>query len=60
MTYTDRKKIKIAGGLVILGIIIGILSIVPPVESDNFLEEVFPNKNQVLTGGIFQFFFLSV
>tara|TARA_R110002096_G_scaffold135456_6_gene287466 strand:+ start:6525 stop:7214 length:690 start_codon:yes stop_codon:yes gene_type:complete len=60
MTYTDRKKIKIAGGLVILGIIIGILSIVPPVESDNFLEEVFPNKNQVLTGGIFQFFLVPI
>lgn len=60
MTYKNRKKIKISGGLIILGIIIGILSIVPPVESDKFLEEVFPNKNQVLTGGIFQFFLVPI
>ena len=60
MTYKNRKKIKIAGGLIIIGIIIGILSIVPPVESDKFLEEVFPNKNQVLTGGIFQFFLVPI
>lgn len=60
MTYKNRKKIKIAGSLIILGMIIGILSIVPPVESDKFLEEVFPNKNQVLTGGILQFFLVPI
>lgn len=60
MAYKNRNKIKIAGGLIILGIIIGILSIVPSVESDKFLEEVYPNKNQVLTGGIFQFFLVPI
>ena len=60
MAYKNRKKIKIAGSLIILGIIIGILSIVPSVESDRFLEEVYPNKNQVLTGGIFQFFLVPI
>lgn len=60
MAYKNRNQIRIAGGLIILGIIIGILSIVPSVESDKFLEEVYPNKNQVLTGGIFQFFLVPI
>lgn len=60
MANKNRNQIKIAGGLIILGIIIGILSIVPSVESDKFLEEVYPNKNQVLTGGIFQFFLVPI
>lgn len=60
MAYKNRNQIRIAGGLIILGIIIGILSIVPSVESDRFLEEVYPNKNQVLTGGIFQFFLVPI
>jgi hypothetical protein len=46
--------------LIILGIIAGILSIVPSVESDNILKEVYPHRNQVLTGTIFQFLLVPI
>lgn len=51
---------RTAGILIILGIISGILSIVPSVESENFLKEVFPNRTQVLTGSIFQFLLVPI
>ncbi|MFH6605144.1 DUF4386 domain-containing protein [Maribacter algicola] len=57
---SNNKISKIAGTLIILGIISGILSIVSAVESDNFLNEVYPNKNRVLTGGIFQFLLVPI
>ncbi len=57
---SNKKIYRIAGILIILGIIAGILSIVPSVESGNFLEEVYPNRNQVLTGAIFQFFLVPI
>lgn len=60
MENRNKQISKIAGILIILGIITGILSIVPSVESSKFLEEVYPNKNQVLTGGIFQFFLVPI
>ncbi len=57
---SNNKISKIAGTLIILGIISGILSIVSSVESDNFLNEVYPNKNRVLIGGIFQFLLVPI
>ncbi len=57
---SNKNTSRIAGILIITGIIAGILSIVPSVESENFLEEVYPNKNQVLTGAIFQFFLVPI
>ncbi|MBD77652.1 MAG: hypothetical protein CL840_01770 [Crocinitomicaceae bacterium] len=57
---SNNKISKIAGTLIILGIISGILSIVSSVESDNFLNEVYPNKNRVLFGGIFQFLLVPI
>ena len=57
---SNRKISSVAGVLIILGIIAGILSIVPSVESENFLEEVYPNRNQVLIGAIFQFFLVPI
>lgn len=57
---SSKQISRAAGFLIILGIITGILSIVPSVESANFLKEVFPNKNQVLTGGLFQFFLIPI
>jgi len=53
--YSNKQISRIAGALIIIGIITGILSIVPSVESENFLKEVSLNKNQVLTGAVFQF-----
>ena len=51
----NKQITRIAGILIILGIISGIMSIVSSLESEDFLIEVLPNKNQVLTGAIFQF-----
>ena len=56
----NKKISRTAGVLIILGIIAGILSIVPSVESGNILKEVFPNRNQVLTGAIFQFLLVPI
>jgi hypothetical protein len=55
-----KRNSKIAGVLILLGIIVGILSIIPSVEGENFLEEVYPNKLQVYTGVIFQFFLVPI
>lgn len=60
MELKNKQVSRIAGVLIILGIIIGILSIVPSVESKGFLEEVYPNKNKVLIGAIFQFFLIPI
>jgi len=51
---------RIAGALIILGIASGILSIVSSVESESFLNEVYPNKNKVLIGAIFQFLLVPI
>jgi hypothetical protein len=57
---SNKRLSKIAGILILLGIIVGIFSIVPSVEGENFLEEVYPSKNQVLTGAIFQFLLVPI
>lgn len=57
---SNKRISKIAGILILLGIIVGIFSIVPSVEGENFLEEVYPNRNQVLTGAVFQFFLVPI
>ncbi|SOE23831.1 protein of unknown function [Spirosomataceae bacterium TFI 002] len=51
---------RVAGALIILGIITGVLSIVPSVESEKYLEEVYLNQSQVFTGAIFQFFLIPI
>lgn len=56
----NRKTSTFAGVLIILGIVVGILSIVPSVESANYLIEVFPNKSQVLLGALFQLFLVPI
>ncbi|QDU32717.1 hypothetical protein KS4_07510 [Poriferisphaera corsica] len=58
---TSIKHIsRIAGTLIILGMIAGILSIVPSVEGESYLKEVYPNKNQVLSGALFQFLLVPI
>ncbi len=52
---SNRKTEIIAGILIIIGMVAGILSVVPSVESSDYLTEVSANKNQVLTGAFFQF-----
>ena len=52
---SNRKTAIIAGILIIIGMVAGMLSIVPSVESPDYLTEVSPNQNQVLSRAFFQF-----
>lgn len=52
---SNRKTAIIAGILILIGMVAGILSIVPSVEGSDYLTEVFANQNQVLSGAFFQF-----
>jgi len=52
---SNRKTAIYAGILIIVGMIAGMLSIVPSVESQDYLTEVSANQNQVLSGAFFQF-----
>ncbi|MEQ9221217.1 MAG: DUF4386 domain-containing protein [Cyclobacteriaceae bacterium] len=57
---SNKQISRIAGILILFGIIAGLLSIVPSVESTDFLKEVFPNKSQVLSGAVFQFLLVPI
>ena len=52
---SNRKTAIIAGILILIGMVAGMLSIVPSVESPDYLTEVSGNQNQVFTGAFFQF-----
>ena len=52
---SNRKKTIIAGTLYIIGIITGILSIVPVIDAPDFLTNSSAHANQVLFGALFQF-----
>ncbi|MBT3382558.1 MAG: DUF4386 domain-containing protein [Prolixibacteraceae bacterium] len=52
---SNRKTAIFAGILIIFGMVAGLLSIVPSVESPDYLTEVAKNQNQVLSGAFFQF-----
>ena len=52
---SNRKTAIIAGILIIIGMVAGMLSIVPSVESPDYLTEVSSNQNQVLSRAFFQF-----
>lgn len=52
---SNRKIAIYAGILIIIGMVAGMLSIVPSVESPDYLTEVYANQNQVLSGAFFQF-----
>ena len=52
---SDRKIAITAGILIITGMIAGMLSVVPAVESANYLTEVSANQTKVLIGAFFQF-----
>ncbi len=52
---SNRKTAIIAGILILIGMVAGMLSIVPSVESPDYLAAVSGNQNQVLTGAFFQF-----
>ena len=52
---SNRKTAIFAGILIIVGMVAGMLSIVPSVESSDYLTEVAINQDQVLSGAFFQF-----
>ena len=52
---SNRKTAIYAGILIIVGMIAGMLSIAPSVESQDYLTEVSANQNQILSGAFFQF-----
>lgn len=57
---SNRKTAIIAGILIIIGMIAGLLSIVTSVESQDYLTEVSANQNQVLFGAFFQFILVPI
>jgi len=50
-----KNKPRLAGLLIIIGMIAGIISIAPAVDSPKYLTEATANSNQVITGALFQF-----
>ena len=56
----DRKIALFSGILILLGIIVGVFSIVPAVESPNYLTEASENQNRVLMGALFQFILIPI
>jgi uncharacterized protein YacL len=52
---TTRKIAIIAGILYFIGTIAGILSVSQAIDHPEFLTRAFANKNQVISGALFQF-----
>jgi len=52
---SNRKLEIIAGILFITGMVAGILSVAPAIDSPDFLIQASANANQVIVGAIFQF-----
>jgi len=57
---SNRKAAIFAGILIIIGMVAGMLSIVPSVEGTDYLIEAFANQNQVLSGAFFQFMLVPI
>jgi len=51
----NKRTAKIAGLLILMGMMAGILSIAPSVDSSEYLTEVAANQNQVYIAAFFQF-----
>lgn len=52
---TLKNKPRAAGIIIILGMMAGIFSIAPAVDSSNYLTEASANTTQVITSAVFQF-----
>ena len=50
----EKKYARIAGILILLGILVGVFSITPSIDGENYLSEVDPNRNQVFVAAVFQ------
>lgn len=53
-TNSDRRSVVITGVLLIVGLIAGILSVVPAIHEADYLVKISTNENQVLIGSFFQ------
>ncbi|MBU0558608.1 MAG: DUF4386 domain-containing protein [Bacteroidetes bacterium] len=51
----EKQKVRFAGLLIITGMIAGIFSVAPAIDSSKYLTEAAANSNQVIVGAIFQF-----
>tara|TARA_R110002050_G_scaffold585_3_gene4220 strand:- start:2937 stop:3605 length:669 start_codon:yes stop_codon:yes gene_type:complete len=56
----SKQISKIAGTLILIGIIVGLLSIIPSVENEKYLETVYSNKTQIYIGAFFQFLLIPI
>lgn len=52
---TYRNNTRIAGILIIAGMVAGILSVVPAIDSSDYLTKAAENSNQVIMGAVFHF-----
>jgi uncharacterized protein DUF4386 len=52
---TQRKNTRVAGILFIIGMVAGILSVVPAIDSSDYLINAAGNANQVIIGAVFHF-----
>ncbi|OUQ85632.1 hypothetical protein B5G50_25310 [Brevibacillus brevis] len=53
-TNASRRSAVMTGVLLIVGLVTGILSVVPVIDGANYLVEASTNENQVQTGAFFQ------
>ncbi|WP_020533234.1 DUF4386 domain-containing protein [Flexithrix dorotheae] len=51
----EKRKTRVAGMLLILALVAGILSVAPAVDAADFLTKAAAHPNQVISGTIFQF-----
>lgn len=51
----DRKTAILAGVFYFLGLIAGVLSVVPVIDLPDYLAQISLNSEQVITGAFFQF-----
>ncbi|MGB0524832.1 MAG: DUF4386 domain-containing protein [Flammeovirgaceae bacterium] len=57
---STKRIARIAGVLILTGMVAGIMSVVPAVEDPEYLKEVYPNRHQVLAGAFFQFLLVPI
>ncbi|OCB74419.1 DUF4386 domain-containing protein [Flavobacterium crassostreae] len=58
--YSPNKTAKIAGALILAGIVFGILSIAPSVDGTAFLTESYPDRIAVFRAAFFQFLLVPI
>ncbi|RIH62757.1 DUF4386 domain-containing protein [Mariniphaga sediminis] len=49
------KRIRLAGLIMLIGMVAGIFSVAPVIDSADYLKEAFRQSNQVIVAAIFQF-----